>query len=442
VNRQESFDHRVDEWVAIELATGADFDELVQRLPGVYPSIILTALSRLAVLGLIPPTTFQSALRRAKTGKRKRIGMRHSLLLPIPHPLDFDWRFSAPAAADILESCARLTKPSDTIALLGAPSLLRHAHESGYPRRVVLLDSNPALRQVFPSSSHLQYVHCRIPSGVPRDLHAAVVVVDPPWYEAEMKEFLWAASQLCTAQGHVLMSVPPEGTRPTIDVEWERILRYAQSCGFALEQLERLKYSYATPPFELNALQAEGIQNVPADWRRSHCAVLSRRSACRIRRPRPAKRTPWHEITIRRVRIRVRSVDTGALDPRLIRLVDGDILPSVSRRDKRRRQAVVWTSGNRVFGCAAPSALTIILQAISEGSSPLSQMESTMGRRLSSRERQFSLEAIAQVQEVIEIEVQENARFVEYGDSCLTRVHFSSIGSQQSQRKILTGMSV
>jgi hypothetical protein len=33
----------------------------------------------------------------------------------------------------------------------------------------------------------------------------------------------------------------------------------------------------------------------------------------------------------------------------LIPWIDGDVLPSVSRRDPRRRLAHVWTSGNRVF---------------------------------------------------------------------------------------------
>jgi hypothetical protein len=42
-------------------------------------------------------------------------------------------------------------------------------------------------------------------------------------------------------------------------------------------------------------------------------------------------------------------------------LVEGDILPSVSRRDLRRSQARLWTSGNRVFGCAAPSLLLRVL---------------------------------------------------------------------------------
>jgi len=34
----------------------------------------------------------------------------------------------------------------------------------------------------------------------------------------------------------------------------------------------------------------------------------------------------------------------------LVSLIAGDVLPTVSRRDERRRAALIWTSGNRVFG--------------------------------------------------------------------------------------------
>jgi hypothetical protein len=38
-------------------------------------------------------------------------------------------------------------------------------------------------------------------------------------------------------------------------------------------------------------------------------------------------------------------------------LIDGDILPTVSRRDPRRRAAQAWTSGNRIFGTGNPQLL-------------------------------------------------------------------------------------
>jgi hypothetical protein len=41
----------------------------------------------------------------------------------------------------------------------------------------------------------------------------------------------------------------------------------------------------------------------------------------------------------------------------LISLIEDDILPTVSRRDPRRRLAQVWTSGNRIFRTENPQLL-------------------------------------------------------------------------------------
>ena len=61
------------------------------------------------------------------------------------------------------------------------------------------------------------------------------------------------------------------------------------------------------------------------------------------------------------MRIRISEPDEGS-DPSLVQLVVGDVLPTVSRRDPRRSSARLWTSGNRIFGCAAPHALARLLE--------------------------------------------------------------------------------
>jgi hypothetical protein len=49
--------------------------------------------------------------------------------------------------------------------------------------------------------------------------------------------------------------------------------------------------------------------------------------------------------------------DAGTGEAALIRVLAGDILPSVSRRDPRRGHADLWTSGNRVFQTDNPQVL-------------------------------------------------------------------------------------
>ncbi len=88
-------------------------------------------------------------------------------------------------------------------------------------------------------------------------------------------------------------------------------------------------------------------------------------SAARCVRP-PCEPTTssWVERTFDGVRIRIDSGHSdGSDDARLVTIVPGDVLPSVSRRDARRATARIWTSGNRVFGCASPRALLEALDA-------------------------------------------------------------------------------
>jgi hypothetical protein len=122
----------------------------------------------------------------------------------------------------------------------------------------------------------------------------------------------------------------------------------------------------------------------------------------------------WHEETIQRVRIRVRdSEETYFQDPRLVSVIKGDVLPSVSRRDRRRGLADVWTSGNRVFGCSGRSTLKRILHALAHKQSPYGSVESWLQRPLSTRERHVITKVRAQVLEVVASERSEMERYGE-----------------------------
>src|SRR5205085_11435426 len=138
--------------------------------------------------------------------------------LPVPHPLASDWRSGASAIRNLLDSCSHLTKPGDTVLLLGAPSLLRAAIECGYPRRMILLDANPSIVACFTNEAPEAHVELFDAFCDPLpNLEAAVVIVDPPWYEEHLMAFMWVASRLCACDGHVFVSVPPFGTRPNIE---------------------------------------------------------------------------------------------------------------------------------------------------------------------------------------------------------------------------------
>jgi hypothetical protein len=162
----------------------------------------------------------------------------------------------------------------------------------------------------------------------------------------------------CRIGGVILISLPPEGTRPSAENDRRAAIALARRLGLDPIEFCALAIGYETPFFERNALAAAGVYPPPR-WRRGDLLIFRK-----TREPiRPAFtasmcRRDWNEVSIGRMRLFVRaSGNASSDDAGLISLVEGDILPTVSRRDPRRRLAQVWTSGNRVFQTDNPQLL-------------------------------------------------------------------------------------
>jgi hypothetical protein len=85
-----AFSSKVETWIADALADGiADYTGLLRRLPGVYPTELLASLHRLAASGAIDPAFYAMAHQAAKQASPS--GAEGRSLLPLPHPLDYEW---------------------------------------------------------------------------------------------------------------------------------------------------------------------------------------------------------------------------------------------------------------------------------------------------------------------------------------------------------------
>src|SRR5690348_12276237 len=90
---QTAFSARIDALTHEAIAEGVvDFAALLCRLPGVYPIELLSSLDRLATAEVIPLTIATSVRRQAT--KASANGGEGRSFLPLPHPLDFEWRFT------------------------------------------------------------------------------------------------------------------------------------------------------------------------------------------------------------------------------------------------------------------------------------------------------------------------------------------------------------
>lgn len=337
--------------------------------------------------------------------------------LPIPHPLDYDWRFDEKTSRRLVADLHdRLPRPAK-IALLGAPSLVEYAQEDPQFENVILCDSN---RAVISSLASLKFRGIRLfPLDVSRERlpfsQVNAVVIDPPWYLPHFRSFLWAATSGCMVGGFIYVCMPPVGTRPGIQHELKEIEGWATKLGLELIGRDKAYFRFQTPPFEVNALRASNTKKAN-DWRTGDLVLFRKTSEKLPRRP-PSPTTElgdWGEVIHSGVRVRFRSKTSGRFDnPALFSIVEGDVLPTVSRRDPRRKAADIWTSGNRIFGCRAPFLFGIIAAGVKKRQNLFKLVAAALNEQLPKHGKSQIVRTGKQVRSLIRLEGRELLRYFE-----------------------------
>ncbi len=417
-NEQEEFRCLVDNLVLDSIESGKiDFSDLLLSLPSIYPGTVLRSIDRLVSAGKIRNEISQkikeSACSWKDRGRTPLISLNETLSrLPVPHPLDYEWRFGREAIAHILDRGLHLTRPEEVIVLFGVPSVFWEAIQLGYPRRLILFETNRSMTEFFSRQDLHEgtVIPCDLITDDLPEISSKLVISDPPWYQECVKSFLWSATQVCCQGAFMLLSTPPIGTRPGISREWKETVGWAENLGFALLEIIEGILPYVSPPFERNALKAEGLQRVPRGWRRGNLAVFERKCSRAILRPQGClTEQGWIDETIQGIRFRLRRQDNANCfsDPCLEKIVDGDILDSVSRLDGRRASVDIWTSGNRIFKCRNTLAAQLIIKAIAEGVSPDEKIAGALGRPLTDDESVMVHIAENQLRSIVQSEQAE-----------------------------------
>ncbi len=400
----------LDGWIVAAAQSGVrDFWQLVSLLPGVYPTVAREAVYRLIAESRIPEYV---AVEQPPPFPHSDFDLEVPGL-PVPHPLSSDWRFTKRTTEALLERVIISAGPTADAVLLGAPSVFFLAALERAPCRLILLDENPLLADYAPSSSFGSVIRgCDVRRDSVNTAPVKAVLADPPWYEDDVLGFLRAAAHVCADQGTVFLSFGSDGTRPGIAEERRRIIAMADKLGLRFAGIERLALSYATPFFEHNALRAAQLEHVPAVWRRGDLILFQGDGSVLPEEGNSPRRVrPWSEAKISGIQLRVRRRGRRTFaDPRLIPLVPGEILPTVSRRDLRREAADVWTSGNRIYHCDGSDILAVILKAMEEGEDPSEVVQRSLQRPLSNHELTSVTETVAQVRAIVETECQEIRR--------------------------------
>jgi hypothetical protein len=276
----------------------------------------------------------------------------------LEHPLDFEWLFTKEGQNVILRELRGACRGGGgTVLCLGCPTLFDRGKSLIPEQQFVLWDKNASsLGQMSEAHSlaDIDLRHEPLPS-----LAAVAAVLDPPWYNDFYRLFLWAALRNVCVGGNILLSFPPEGTRPSAARDLADIITWGRNAGAELVSQRRGCLPYRSPLFEVNALAAGGLTAVPLDWRRGDLIVFRKTAAIQVARPViPELEAHWREFRFGCVRLRIRKGEDG-LSSRMLRAVGKRaVLPSVSTRFPRRHLANVVTTGNRFFHITSPNSMS------------------------------------------------------------------------------------
>ncbi|MCJ2075982.1 hypothetical protein MKK68_09980 [Methylobacterium sp. E-016] len=332
----------LSEIVAREVPHVRDFATLTELCDGAWPGDVLQALRTLE-------GNAATALRDGISRPAGRV--RSDRRLPLAHPLDADWRFTRATAEHILDTLLAASPADGDILLIAMPTVALAAYDRGLIHRIVV-----ASRYGDPIDTALRVVltECRF-IGL-RDLpHGGfpTVALDPPWYDDVALPLVDIAVHSVACDGHVFLCTPDRLTLPSSARRLSALIAVPDAFGFiSVAPIGQVRY--ATPFFELRCLASMGIANVSPRWRTGRLYACRPGSWARARpRPTAGVGRDWREVRHGPIRIWVRRPPTGEGAAAIA------VASSISRTDRTRDVAALWTSGNTFaahVGTIEPSA--------------------------------------------------------------------------------------
>jgi hypothetical protein len=358
-----------------ELLKGpVEFAKIVKDAEGAYPSEVMSALRLLEAeerVSFSESGLWQVDHRSNVTPSTNPTNIETTTVskyLPEPHPLDFDWRFTEETLLSLrtLLRFARL----ESIAILGAPTLYKYLVDSA--ANAWLYDKNPSVIRYLQTEGYDSVTECDLLKYEATSKQFQWVFADPPWYVEYYEAFLRAACGLLVPGGHLLLSMLPRLTRPLASTHRLHIIKYAAGLGFDLIELERGALGYESPPFEVEALRAEGI--AIENWRSGDLFsfVLRSHDLGPDSPAEPEASASWTTIELGSTTIRIKNDHESQTEKFTYEPVSesGDTrLHSVSRRSPSRSRINLWTSRNVALVVSKRETLVDALLRVRNGKS-------------------------------------------------------------------------
>ena len=346
-----------------------DFYMVMKNNHGIHPIDLQKSIERLYQTKKISKSKYSRMITTAAKNNNPAV-LDMPDVLPVPHILDYDWRFSLQGLEYMAEQIKRNVKGKDaTIAFLGAPTLFKYFYKKSYRNiKLILVDINATKHSVGIDANRASFIDCNL-NGSCKELHAInadMVVMDPPWYLNYYQLFFDRASLMCKLGSQIMCIMPPKFTKARTENETEMLLESLnKDYGLVKKHYHSGVVSYHTPPYEQNVLRANGIFCNPDNWRIGDLLVVEKvynTYGGRIHNFSIAEPN-WDEVTISNIRIKYRRCDDLISNYHIVleRIFSNDIYPSVKRSYGGKKTINVWTSGNRVFWCNNMPVLKMLL---------------------------------------------------------------------------------
>ena len=328
----QAFAAFVDGLAAQLAAISPTFESFVAAMPGVLPDEALASLHRISD---------DQARRLIADAANDRAGplVDQCAALPLPHPLDSEFRFDATTAAILARSLVDATRAGDEILLIGVPSVAVELATMNVDRVIRFLGPDNCVTRAVRSAFEGQRLEIEQGTGHT----AAAALLDPPWYEEPMSDLIAICAHGLKGDAIMQLVLPPIGTRPEIARDRSTFLAAAATAGFRQTGTSG-PVCYRTPLFELAAMERQGIARLRS-WRRGEAVEFLMGEAGLARtwsQPRA------DELSFRGVRLRL--VPGDKIGGATLIPIDGhEVFPSVSARAPGRSKAALWTTTNRAF---------------------------------------------------------------------------------------------
>lgn len=369
-----SYSQLVDAFILEQSDKCSDFKSLIKELPGIFPTQVLERLKILSRENQISDRNLQKFTDGIlQIPKPKKLSNKKKEILPLPHPLDYEWRYTSLTRDYLIKKLSNSCQGNKSIVLIGAPTVFIDLVKRNIDSNLFLLDYNQEmLRVISDQISSKGLLMYDVFDYSPPKLEASVILLDPPWYDAYFRSFLWTSSECSLLGSEIILSFPSIGTRPNVKKERDNIINFAASVGLEFCSIEEKSISYKTPFFEFNALRAAGLYNFPLDWRNGDLLIFKKKKPVQsipsIYSNRPSVNS-WIEIRYGDLRFRIKEENNNLHSPEINPILDTEILPSVSSRFKAREKANFWTIGNRIYECNCSSLIINSLRNLNKESS-------------------------------------------------------------------------